>query len=114
MKPVVEVAGLKKHFAMKRGLLARSVAWIKAVDGVSFAINPGETLCLVGESGCGKSTVGKVLLRLLEPTAGTIRLDGEDITHLRPARCARIASACRWCSRTLMRRSIRAWRRDGS
>ena len=55
---------------------------MKAVDGVSFAINPGETLCLVGESGCGKSTVGKLLLRLLEPTDGTIRLDGEDITHL--------------------------------
>jgi oligopeptide/dipeptide ABC transporter ATP-binding protein len=82
MKPVVEVSGLKKHFAISRGLFGRSVAWIKAVDGVSFAINPGETLCLVGESGCGKSTVGKVLLRLLEPTAGTIRLDGEDITHL--------------------------------
>jgi oligopeptide/dipeptide ABC transporter ATP-binding protein len=82
MKPVVEVSGLKKHFPITRGLLARSVAWIKAVDGVSFAIHPGETLCLVGESGCGKSTVGKVLLRLLEPTAGTIRLDGEDITHL--------------------------------
>src|SRR5262245_21464655 len=72
MKPVVEVTDLKKHFPMTRGLLARSVAWIKA----------GETLCLVGESGCGKSTVGKLLLRLLEPTEGTIRLDGEDITHL--------------------------------
>ena len=55
---------------------------MKAVDGVSFAIEPGETLCLVGESGCGKSTVGKLMLRLIEPTEGTIRLDGEDITHL--------------------------------
>src|SRR5580765_8794259 len=82
MSPVVEVENLKKHFPLRRGLLARSVAWIKAVDGVSFAINPGETLCLVGESGCGKSTVGKLMLRLLEPTEGTIRLDGEDITHL--------------------------------
>ena len=82
MSPVVEVENLKKHFPLQRGLLARAVAMVKAVDGVSFAINPGETLCLVGESGCGKSTVGKVLLRLLEPTEGTIRLDGEDITHL--------------------------------
>jgi len=82
MTPIVEVENLKKHFPLQRGLLARSAAWIKAVDGVSFAINPGETLCLVGESGCGKSTVGKLLLRLLEPTEGAIRLDGEDITHL--------------------------------
>src|SRR5215212_7189009 len=80
--PVLEVANLKKHFPLQRGLLARTVALVKAVDGVSFAINPGETLCLVGESGCGKSTVGKLLLRLLEPTEGAIRLDGEDITHL--------------------------------
>jgi oligopeptide/dipeptide ABC transporter ATP-binding protein len=84
MSPVVEVADLKKYFPLQRGFLARSVAWIKAVDGVSFAIEPGETLCLVGESGCGKSTVGKLLLRLMEPTEGTIRLDGEDITHLDP------------------------------
>ena len=55
---------------------------MKAVDGVSFSIEPGETLCLVGESGCGKSTVGKLLLRLIEPTEGAIRLDGEDITGL--------------------------------
>jgi peptide/nickel transport system ATP-binding protein len=84
MSPVVQVENLKKHFPLARGLLARSIAMVKAVDGVSFAIEPGETLCLVGESGCGKSTVGKVLLRLLEPTEGTIRLDGEDITHLTP------------------------------
>src|ERR1700741_5613013 len=82
MSPVVEVENLKKHFSLQRGLLARAVAMVKAVDGVSFAINPGETLCLVGESGCGKSTVGKLLLRLLEPTEGAIRLDGEDITQL--------------------------------
>jgi len=82
MKPVLEVDGLKKHFAIARGLLGRNAGWVKAVDGVSFAIKPGETLCLVGESGCGKSTVGKLLLRLLEPTEGTIRLDGRDITHL--------------------------------
>ena len=82
MSAVVEVEGLKKHFALKRGLLARTAAIVKAVDGVSFSIAPGETLCLVGESGCGKSTVGKLVLRLLEPTEGAIRLDGEDITQL--------------------------------
>jgi oligopeptide/dipeptide ABC transporter ATP-binding protein len=82
MTPIVEVANLKKHFALSSGLFARNAAMVKAVDGVSFAINPGETLCLVGESGCGKSTVGKLLLRLIEPTEGAIRLDGEDITHL--------------------------------
>ena len=82
MSAVIEVEGLKKHFALKRGMLARTAAIVKAVDGVSFSIQPGETLCLVGESGCGKSTVGKLVLRLLEPTEGAIRLDGEDITGL--------------------------------
>src|SRR5437868_10180314 len=82
MTPVIEVTGLKKYFALSSGMFTRNPAMVKAVDGVSFAINPGETLCLVGESGCGKSTVGKLLLRLLEPTEGTIQLDGEDITHL--------------------------------
>ncbi len=74
--PVLEVANLKKHFPVQRGFLRRTVAQVKAVDGVSFAIGPGETLCLVGESGCGKSTVGKLVLRLIEPTAGSIRLQG--------------------------------------
>jgi oligopeptide/dipeptide ABC transporter ATP-binding protein len=81
-QPIAEVADLKKHFALSGGLFGRNAAMVKAVDGVSFSIQPGETLCLVGESGCGKSTVGKLLLRLLEPSEGTIRLDGADITHL--------------------------------
>src|SRR5215467_316308 len=78
----LEVEGLKKYFPVRRGLLKRTRAEIKAVDGVSFALEPGETLCLVGESGCGKSTVGRIVLRLIEPTAGSVRLDGHDITRL--------------------------------
>lgn len=81
-QPVIEVENLKKHFPITRGFLARQAGAVKAVDGVSFAVAPGETLCVVGESGCGKSTVGRLILRLLDPTSGTIRLEGEDITQL--------------------------------
>ncbi len=80
--PVLAVDGLRKHFPVLRGLLRRAVAQVKAVDGVSFSIQPGETLCLVGESGCGKSTVGKLILRFVEPTEGSIVLGGTDITRL--------------------------------
>ena len=78
----LEVDGLKKYFPVRRGLLKRTRAEIRAVDGVSFTIKAGETLCLVGESGSGKSTVGRLVLRLIEPTAGSVRLDGHDITYL--------------------------------
>ena len=80
--PVIEVRDLKKHFPIRKGLLQRAAGTVFAVDGVSFSIKAGETLGLVGESGCGKSTVGRTLLRLIEPTAGQIRVDGRDITHL--------------------------------
>jgi oligopeptide/dipeptide ABC transporter ATP-binding protein len=79
---VLEVADLKKHFPVRKGLLRRAVGHVLAVDGVSFVIHEGETLSLVGESGCGKSTVARTVLRLTEPTGGTIRLNGRDITHL--------------------------------
>jgi oligopeptide/dipeptide ABC transporter ATP-binding protein len=86
--PVLAVDGLKKYFPVERGILRRAVAWVRAVDGVDFAIAPGETLCLVGESGCGKSTVARLVLRLTEPTEGAIRLDGTDITTLSEAAMA--------------------------
>ena len=79
---VLEVQDLVKHFPVLRGVLRRAVAHVKAVDGVSFSIAPGETLCLVGESGCGKSTVARLILRLLQPTSGSIRLEGDDVTTL--------------------------------
>jgi oligopeptide/dipeptide ABC transporter ATP-binding protein len=82
MSAVLAVDGLVKHFPILRGVLRRPVAWVRAVDGVSFAIEPGETLCLVGESGCGKSTVARLVLRLDAPTGGTIRLEGTDVTAL--------------------------------
>jgi peptide/nickel transport system ATP-binding protein len=80
--PVIEVAGLKKYFPVKKGVLRRTTGHVFAVDGISFAIGAGETLGLVGESGCGKSTVARTVLRLIEPTGGSIRLGGKDITHL--------------------------------
>jgi len=82
MSALLAVDDLIKHFPILRGVLRRPVAWVRAVDGVSFAIEPGETLCLVGESGCGKSTVARLVLRLDEPTGGTIRLEGTDVTGL--------------------------------
>jgi len=80
--PVLEVSDLKKHFPLGGGFFGGAGRTVRAVDGVSFTIAPHETLGLVGESGCGKSTVGRTVLRLIEPTAGTIRVDGRDITHL--------------------------------
>jgi peptide/nickel transport system ATP-binding protein/oligopeptide transport system ATP-binding protein len=80
--PLVEVRDLVKHFPIHGGVLRRQIASVQAVDGVSFTINRGETVGLVGESGCGKTTVGRVLLRLIEPTAGQILVEGRDIAKL--------------------------------
>ena len=82
MTPLLRVENLKKHFPIHKGVFSRVSGHVHAVDGVSFRIDRGETLGLVGESGCGKSTVGRTLLKLIEPTEGRIFVNGENITDL--------------------------------
>jgi oligopeptide transport system ATP-binding protein len=81
-RPLLEVTDLVKHYAVRGGILRRRVGTVHAVDGVSFSLQPGETLGLVGESGCGKSTVARTVLRLVEPTSGAIKINGEDIAQI--------------------------------
>jgi oligopeptide transport system ATP-binding protein len=76
---LVEIKDLKTHFPIRAGLLQRPVGWVRAVDGVSFTINEGECVGLVGESGCGKTTLGRTMLRLIEPTSGETRFDGQSL-----------------------------------
>ena len=80
--PLLSVVDLKKHFPIKSGLFGREKGTVKAVDGVSFDVMQGETLGLVGESGCGKTTTGRLILRLLEPTSGSVRFEGKDVLTL--------------------------------
>ncbi|MFG2884285.1 ABC transporter ATP-binding protein [Streptomyces sp. NPDC048297] len=83
MTPLLQVTDLTKHFPSRSGAFRSAGGVIKAVDGVGFSVEAGQTLGLVGESGCGKSTTGRLLMRLLEPTSGSIRLDGREISELR-------------------------------
>src|SRR5690349_16299463 len=83
---IMEVNGLVKHFPIRAGFLQRQVGAVKAVDGVSFDVLRGETLGLVGESGCGKSTTARLLLRLMEPTEGSIKFEGQEIAYIKGAR----------------------------
>ena len=82
MSNLLEVRGLTKHFTARTNWFGQPTSFVNAVDDVSFDLKPGETLSLVGESGCGKSTTGRLLLRLIDPTAGSIKFEGRDITHL--------------------------------
>ena len=82
--PLLQVKDLKVWFPVKKGFLQKTVGHVRAVDGVSFDVAAGETLALVGESGCGKTTAGRALLRLIEPTAGEVRFDGADMQSLKP------------------------------
>ncbi|WP_329364077.1 ABC transporter ATP-binding protein [Streptomyces sp. NBC_01483] len=79
---LLKVTGLQKHFPIRKGLMQRQVGAVRAVDGLDFEVRSGETLGVVGESGCGKSTMGRLITRLLEPTAGKVEFEGKDITHL--------------------------------
>ncbi|MFM7232822.1 MAG: ABC transporter ATP-binding protein [bacterium] len=81
-EPLLSVKGLTKHFPIRKGLFGRTVGQVKAVDGVSFDLARGETLGLVGESGCGKTTTGRCILRLVEPTAGEVRFEGREVTRM--------------------------------
>jgi peptide/nickel transport system ATP-binding protein len=88
--PLLEARGLRKHFPLRGGVLHRARAWVRAVDDVTFAVQPGETLGIVGESGCGKSTLARLILRLVEPDAGGVWFDGEDVLRALPGRMKRL------------------------
>src|ERR1041384_4274030 len=92
---LVEVDHLVKYFPVRAGLVQRVVNQVKAVDDVSFFVKNGETLGLVGESGCGKTTVGRTMLRLIEPTGGAVKFEGQDVFSLKRSEERRVGKECR-------------------
>ena len=99
--PLLQVRNLRTYFPIRRGYSRATVGHVKAVDGVSFDVQPGKTLGLVGESGCGKTTVGRTILRLIPATGGEVRLQGQGLLRLSRRRsCADSAGRCRSSSRT--------------
>src|SRR4051812_4979371 len=80
--PILEVRDLKKYFPIQRGLFSRTVGHVKALDGISFDVHAGEVLGLVGESGCGKTTAGRCILQLIQPTSGSVKFEGQEIVGL--------------------------------
>jgi oligopeptide transport system ATP-binding protein len=90
---ILEVRNLKKYFPVKKGILSRTVGEVKAVDGVSFSLERGETLGLVGESGCGKTTAGRSILRLIEPTSGEVVFDGQDLLQMNKEEMRRVRAS---------------------
>lgn len=99
-EPLLQVNNLKMYFPVRSGIFLRQAGWVKAVDDVSFSIYPGETLGLVGESGCGKSTIGKSIVRLLKPTGGSIQFNGKTSPRSPSAKCGPCAPIFKWSSRT--------------
>ena len=93
-KPLLQVKNLKKYFAKTGGVFSRKIGEIKAVDGISFTVNEGEVFGIVGESGCGKSTAAKTILRLLEPTDGEVIFEDQDITKLSQEKMRQLRGTC--------------------
>ena len=108
MDVTIEARGLTKVFGARRQRVRSERGGARAVDGVDLTVQSGETLGLVGESGCGKSTTGRLLLRLIEPTAGSVAFNGRDLTELTKTECDGAAGRCKSSSRIRMAPSIRA------
>ena len=106
-QPLLTIRGLSKHFPLKKGLFGAGGGTVRAVDGVDFSVLKGETLGVVGESGCGKSTTARLLMQLIAPSAGEVVFDGHTVGGA-TCRSKRSTARCRWSSRTAMPRSTRA------
>ena len=100
IQPLLDIRGLKTWYPVKKGVFARTVGYVRAVDGVDLTLARGETAGVVGESGCGKSTLARSILRLERPREGTIHVDRVNVLRARGARSMPTAAPCRWSSKT--------------